>query len=345
MPVTTDTIGWGLIGASNIARQRVAGAIRSSVQGRLVAVASHNLELAQAFAREFEIPSAYDSLNDLFGNSQVSVVYVSSTNQYHHPQVLAAAAAGRHILCEKPLAMRLEDAVEMVRVCRERGVLLATNHHLRNAVTIRALRELVADGAIGEVRSALASQPVHIPADEWRRANPAAGAGVSYDVLVHTADAVRFILGQEPMEVCALGRSGPTMANGINDSVMATYRFKSGALAQVYADFNTPQARTRVEVLGSEGSAVGIDVLSKTSEHRGRVTLRRGGGEEEIALESDASRYLRAIDCFNAAVHGQGEPACTGIDGVRSLAMVLAAEEAARTGRTVAVKDAGLEFR
>ena len=340
-----EAIGWGLIGASNIARQRVARAIRESDDGELVAIVSHSRELALQFAREFDIAHIYDSLTELFANQRVSVVYVSSTNQHHHGQVLAAATAGRHVLCEKPLATRLEEAVEMARACRARGVLLATNHHLRNAVTIRAMRKLVAEGAIGQVLSAMASQPVYVAPNVWRRTDPAAGAGVSYDVLVHAADAVRFILGQEPLQVCAMACSGPMMARGINDSIMATYSFERGALAQVYADFNTAHARTRVEVLGSEGSIIGTDVLGKIPEHRGRVVVRRSGGEEEIAVESDDSRYRRAINCFNAAVRGTGVPACTGADGIRSLAMILAAEEAARTGSTVAVSDAGLEFQ
>ena len=338
------SIGWGLIGASNIARQRVAQAIKQSAEGRLVGIMSHSPARAEAFAREFEIQHCYASVSDLLADSQIAAVYISSTNQHHHPQALAAAAAAKHVLCEKPIATELNHAIEMVRACRDAGVVMGVNHHLRNAVCIRAMRDAVADGKIGTPLSAILSQPVYVGQDEWRRSAPAAGSGVSFDVLVHAADAARFILGQEPVEACALGRSSASMANGVNDSIMATYRFAGGALAQLYADFNVAHGRTRVEIHGDEGSIFGADVLGKTPDYRGRVVLRRGSGDEEIAQESDESRYLCGINRFNAAIRNTGQPACTGAEGIRSLAMILAAEAAASSGKTVPVSGAGLDL-
>ena len=150
--------------------------------------------------------------------------------------------------------------------------------------------------AAGSVRpvSAIVSQPVYVGEHEWRREKPSAGSGVSFDVLVHGADAIRYILGQEPMEVCAMGRSSASMANSVNDCIMPTYRFDGGAIASLYADFNAPQGRTRVEIHGPGGSVFGYDVLGKTPHYRGRVVLRIDGRDEEIAVESDESRYLRA---------------------------------------------------
>jgi 1,5-anhydro-D-fructose reductase (1,5-anhydro-D-mannitol-forming) len=340
----TALVGWGLVGASNIARQRVANAINRSDEGRVVGVMSHSRALAEAFADEFEIPHYYDSLPDLLAQPRVTAVYISSTNQYHHEQVLAAAAAGKHVLCEKPLATDLDDAIEMVRACRAAGVIMGTNHHLRSSVTIRAMRAAMANGRIGTPVSAIVSQPVFVGEKEWRRDTPAAGSGVSFDVLVHSADAIRYILGQEPVEVCAMGRSSTSMANGVNDSIMATYLFHGGVLASLYADFNVAHGRTRIEIHGRDGSIFGSDVLGKTPNDRGRVVLRHSGGEEEIAVESDESRYLLGINRFNAAVLRVGQPACSGIDGIRSLAMVLAAEAAARTGKTTQISDAGLDL-
>jgi 1,5-anhydro-D-fructose reductase (1,5-anhydro-D-mannitol-forming) len=338
----TEVIGWGLVGASNIARQRVAGAIVDSDRGELVAVMSHRLELAKSFAAEFAIPQSCDSLQRLLQHPRVNAVYVSSRNQYHHAQVLEAAAAGKHVLCEKPLATTLSDAVDMVRACSAAGVVFGTNHHLRNSTIIRAMHEVVASGRIGAPISALVSQPVHVAEAEWRRSEPADGSGVSFDVLVHGADAIRYILGQEPIEVCAMGRSSASMAGGVNDSIMSTFRFDGGALASLYADFNAPQGRTRIEIHGSDGSIFGLDVLGKTPHYRGRVALRQGDRDEEIAVESQESRYLLGINRFNSAILGHGVPACTGLDGLRSLAMILAAEEAAASGKTEPVSGIGL---
>jgi 1,5-anhydro-D-fructose reductase (1,5-anhydro-D-mannitol-forming) len=340
----TALIGWGLVGASNIARQRVAQAVKQSEKGQLVGIVSHSPDLAAAFAAEFAIARCFDSLPELLAESRIAAVYVSSTNQHHHAQVMAAAAAGKHVLCEKPLATNLDDAVEMVRACRDAGVVMGTNHHLRSSVTIRALRALIAGGRIGTPVSAIVSQPAYVSEREWRRTTPAAGSGVSFDILVHAADAIRYILGQEPVEVCAMGRSSASMANAVHDSIMPTFRFDGGALASLYADFNAPQGRTRIEIHGPQGSVFGADVLGKTPDYRGRVVLRIGGREEEIALESEDSRYLAGINRFNSAILDKGQPVCSGIDGIRSLAMILAAEHAAESQRTVRVSDAGLDL-
>jgi 1,5-anhydro-D-fructose reductase (1,5-anhydro-D-mannitol-forming) len=339
----TEVIGWGLVGASNIARQRVANAIAGSDRGAIVAVMSHRLELAKAFAAEFAVPHHFDSLRQLLQQPRLSAVYISSRNQFHHSQVLEAAAAGKHVLCEKPLATNLRDATEMVRACSAAGVVFGTNHHLRNSTTIRAMHDVVASGRIGAPLSAVVTQPVHVAEAEWRRNDPASGSGVSFDVLVHGADAIRYILGREPLEVCAMGRSSASMAGGVNDSIMTTFRFDGGALASLYADFNAAQGRTRIEIHGSEGSIYGSDVLGKTPHHRGRVVLRLEDQDQEIAVESPDSRYLLGINRFHDAMLGNGQPACSGLDGLRSLAMILAAEAAAASGKTESVSDAGLD--
>src|SRR6185295_16564195 len=120
MPSKAKT-GWGLIGASTIARQYMLEAIRAQPDHDVVAVMSSSAQRARAFADEHRIDAAYDSLDALLADPAVQVVYVSTTNELHLPQVLAAARAGKHVLCEKPLALSVDDAVAMVRACREAG--------------------------------------------------------------------------------------------------------------------------------------------------------------------------------------------------------------------------------
>ncbi|WP_037455725.1 Gfo/Idh/MocA family protein, partial [Sinorhizobium fredii] len=141
-------IRWGLIGASTIAREWVIGAIRAA-GGEVVSVMSSSEERGQAYAAENGIAKAVASLDDLVGDAGVDAVYISTTNELHHAQALAAIHAGKHVLCEKPLAMNLNDGCEMVLKACEAGVVIGTNHHLRNAATHRAMREAIAAGRIG----------------------------------------------------------------------------------------------------------------------------------------------------------------------------------------------------
>ena len=142
-------LGWGCIGASDIADTRMIPAIAAQPDARVVAVMSAQGERARQLAAAHEIPAAYDSLQALLADPAVDAVYISSTNERHLAQALAAARAGKHVLCEKPLALTLADARQMVDACHQAGVVIGTNHHLRNAASIRTLQRLVAEGAIG----------------------------------------------------------------------------------------------------------------------------------------------------------------------------------------------------
>src|SRR5262249_53693339 len=144
----SQPLGWGLIGASDIARTRMIEAIRAQPDSDVVAVMSSDAERARRYAAENAIRHAYDTLDAMLGDSRVDVVYISTTNELHYSQTLAAARAGKHVLCEKPLALTLDDARAMVAACQAADVVKGTNHHLRNAATHRTLRRLIAEGAI-----------------------------------------------------------------------------------------------------------------------------------------------------------------------------------------------------
>ncbi|TIP61806.1 MAG: Gfo/Idh/MocA family oxidoreductase, partial [Mesorhizobium sp.] len=143
------SVRWGLIGASTIARQFMINAIRAQADGEITAVMSSSAERAEAYARENGIPAAVSTLDALL-STDIDAVYISTTNELHLEQGLAAIKAGKHVLCEKPLALTSADARKMVAAAREAGIVFGTNHHLRNAGTHRAMRKAIADGRIGK---------------------------------------------------------------------------------------------------------------------------------------------------------------------------------------------------
>jgi 1,5-anhydro-D-fructose reductase (1,5-anhydro-D-mannitol-forming) len=328
-------VGWGLIGASTIAREHVLGAIRAAGEGEAVAVVSADAARGRRFAEEHGVARSYARLEDLLADPAVDAVYVSTTNELHLPQALAAAAAGKHVLCEKPLALSVADARRMVAACREAGVVMGTNHHLRNAAAHRAMREAIAAGRIGRPLAARVFHAVHLPPhlQGWRIERPEAGGGVVLDITVHDADTLRFVLDDEPEEVVALEQSaGMARAAGLEDGAMAVVRFRSGLLAQLHEAFTVKHAGTGLEVHGSEGSLVARDVM--TQRPVGEVVLRTGAGAEALPLEHE-NLYEGALRRFHAATRGEGRPAATGEDGGMSLAVALAVRRSAREGRRV----------
>jgi 1,5-anhydro-D-fructose reductase (1,5-anhydro-D-mannitol-forming) len=339
MPITkplTDTTGWGFIGASTIAAAHMVGAVRAQAGHEVVAIASSSAERAQAFAATHRVARGHASVDALLADPAVDAVYISTTNEQHFPQALAAAAAGKHVLCEKPLALRLGEARQMVRACADAGVVLATNHHLRNAATHRKIRDLVQEGAVGKVLFARVFHAVYLPPQlqGWRIDKPEAGGGVILDIAVHDADTLRFVLGAEPIDVVGMAQTASMAREGLEDGVMAVIRFEGGLLAQIHDAFTTRHAGNGIEIHGEGGSIVGRGVMTQRAD--GEVWLRDAEGERLVPVVH-TNLYERGVAAFCAAMRGEGAPAATGLDGVRSLATALAIAEACRSGTRVAV--------
>ena len=335
----TGTIGWGLVGASNIARQYVINAIRQN-GGEPLIVMSTDSDRGAAFAAENRIAGSTTDLDVLLATPGIDAVYVSTTNELHRDQAIAAARAGKHILCEKPLALTLADAHAAVDAAKAAGVVFATNHHLRNAGAHRAIRQAIRDGRIGRPLAARVFHAVYLPPSlqGWRINAPAAGGGVILDIAVHDADTLRFVLDDEPDEVVAVAQSSGLAVAGLADAVMTSVRFRSGLIAQTHDAFTAAHAGTGFEVHGTEGSLIARNVM--TQQPVGEVMLRTAAGEEALPVAHE-KLYDRAVRLFHAAVKGEDEPAATGEDGLWSLATALAVRDAAASGRSVAVRVGG----
>jgi 1,5-anhydro-D-fructose reductase (1,5-anhydro-D-mannitol-forming) len=330
---------WGLLGASTIASEHMIGAMRAN-GGDIVAVLSSDAARGQFYAQIHGIPRSTTDLAALVEATDIDAVYISTTNDLHRDQVYAAAAAGKHVMCEKPLALTLADARAMVAECQRRGVVMGTNHHLRNAATHRAMRDAIVAGRIGKPLFARVFHAVYLPPhlQGWRIKTPAAGGGVILDITVHDADTLRFVLGDEPESVSAMVSRAGLGEAGLEDGVMGVVRFAGGVLAQFHDAFTTRYATTGFEVHGEEGSLVATDCM--TQQPKGEVVLRTADGAVPLALIHE-DLYARSIRLFQGAVAGSGVPAATGEDGVRSLALALATTEAAKTGRETSIASQG----
>ena len=331
--------GWGIIGAATIARQYMIRAINAQPDGHVVAVMSRSDHRARAFADENGIGRSYHQINDILADKQITAIYICTTNERHKAECIAAAQAGKHVLCEKPLALSLTDALQMVAAARQAGVVMGTNHHLRNAATHRTLQHHVQSGSIGEPLAARVFHAVSLPENlrTWRVSNPATGAGVVLDITVHDTDTLRFILQDEVEEVTAMTAQTGMGTGGIEDSVMGVMRFSRGVLAQFHDAFTVAHAGTGLEIHGTEGSLCATGVM--TQQPVGHLTLRKQNQVTPIRLEMPAEDlYTRSVRCFHRAIRGEGDPAATADDGVRSLAVGLAVLKAARNGQHVPVQ-------
>ncbi|MGF6598555.1 1,5-anhydro-D-fructose reductase (1,5-anhydro-D-mannitol-forming) [Paraburkholderia sp. GAS448] len=329
-------IRWALVGASTIADEWMVNAIRTQPDGTIEAVVSGSAERAREFADKHGIARLSTNLDEILADRDIVAVYISSTNEKHLPQVLAAAAAGKHVLCEKPLALSETDASQMIEACAAHQVVLATNHHLRCAATHRRMRDLIRSGAVGTPLYVRVFHAVSLPPHlrGWRIERPDAGGGVIFDISVHDADTLRFLLDAEPVEVSAMTSSGSMGSAGLADGVMGIIRFSNGVLAQIHDAFNVPYASTGLEIHGTEGSLIARDVM--TQRPVGAIELRSAKGLEIVEVVHQ-DLYITAVAQFHRAVVLGEDPAATGPDGYRSLATALALQESASTGAHVTV--------
>ena len=327
---------WALIGASDIAATQVLPALRQLGHEAVVVVGSDG-ERVTRYATRHGIGRGTTSVEEALGSggrSDIDAVYVSTTNERHAAGVHAAVGAGCHVLCEKPLATSLDQARAMVDAAAGAGVVMATNHHLRNSPVIRTLRGLVADGTLGRVLGVRVAHTNLLPERlrGWRLGSEA-GAGVVLDLTVHDVDTVRFVTGMEVLEVAAVGMAQGMSAGGV-DAVAVAGRLSGDATVALHDAFTIPHARSAVEVFGTAASALATDAMSQTPD--GEVLLRRDDREGVLVDVGERENlYVRGLRAFADAVAGHGEPPCTGEDGVRSLAVALAVMESLTTGKRI----------
>jgi 1,5-anhydro-D-fructose reductase (1,5-anhydro-D-mannitol-forming) len=334
--LSSSSLRFALLGASDIAATRLVPALRRTGH-EVVAVLSSSSERGRAYADANGIEDATTDLDAILARDDVDAVYVSTTNELHHAPTLAAAAAGKHVLCEKPLALTLEHAWEMVDACERAGVALATNHHLPAAGTHRAIARCVRNGAIGEPVAVRVFHANRLPdrLQGWRLTSPERGAGVILDVTCHDAAAVNAILDRPALEATALAVSQGPWGAAAEDAAMSAIRYEGDVLVQTHDAFTVPFAGSGLEVHGTEGSLFARDVM--TQDPVGRIVLRNQAREWSVDPDDRHDLYDTTLNAFAAAVAGEGRPIVDGADGVRALAVALAVKQAAERGRTVPV--------
>ncbi|MGA1369545.1 MAG: Gfo/Idh/MocA family protein [Blastocatellia bacterium] len=302
-------MGWGLIGCGDIARKRVAPAIRDHADSDLIAVSRARSDLAESFAREFGAQRWYADWRDLLTDDAVEAVYVATPVHLHSEQVIAAAEAGCHVLCEKPMALDRQQCDRMLDACRASGVALGVAYYRHFYPVLERVRTLLLDGAIG--------QPIHARVEAFERFNPPPGADRSWlldpsqggggpmmDFGCHRIEVLLHLLG--PIREATGHHAHILFQRAVEDTSIATFRFESGALATLTVSHATWEPRDSVQLDGSEGS-ISIPVLN-----RGEMVVRTARGERVETHPPHANLHLPSIVDFVAAVRERRAP---GVDG------------------------------
>jgi len=340
-------LGWAIVSTGRHAENKIAPAINAAPHAELVAVYSRNQQRADAFAERYGAKAAYDDLGTLLRDARVDAVFITSPNALHATQTLQAAEAGKHVLTEKPMATTIDDALAMIRACRQHGVTFGVGFHLRQHPAHVEARRILAEGTLGSL-ALLQGQwgfgtrgqtmpPSRPPLQQWwEEPDLIGGASTMMGTGVHVVDLFRFLLGQEIVEVTALA-DGQTPSQPLEQLLTLSMRLASGPLATVCCGRRLPDSQNDLVIYGSDGRLAGRGTLWEARE--GALEIK----SETVNTSADyphdlLANYVDEIEDFDRAVSERREPAATGLDGLRTVEVTLAMIASAREGRTVKIE-------
>lgn len=305
--------------------------INSFEGNRLIGVVSRDQARADDFAKRFGAQHAYTRYEDLLRNPEVTVVAIHTPNALHAEQAIAAARAGKHVFCDKPMATSVADAERIVRECEKAGVKLGINFHNRFMPCFIETKRIIASGEIGTVMmvqlEASAGPAAESVSASWRGDAAMAGLGTSMNVGVHVYDILRYVLSSEIVQVSAIFDAAPGV---MERTSLATFKFANGAMAQVNVNQTTPNPHNDFVIYGSKGRITGK-----------ALTRSRAGGELQVLAQDGTTRSTSypAINAHEACVVGFSKalldgsaPSASGIDGLRSVQLTDAIGKSAWEG-------------
>lgn len=326
-PLRAGIIGTGGISTAHAAGYRTAGAA-------LVAVADVNRDAAERRAEAWSVPRAYADPARMLAEANLDVVSICTPVSSHHTLVLAAADAGVHVLCEKPIALDLHHAQEMVDACREAGVLLQIGHQLRSAGAVAHAKRMITSGVIGDISFVRLRQ-----AHDWGGAlqvrpsfatSASGGGGTLLDNGCHLMDLARFFAGDaEEVYARVATRRWPIE---LEDTAVVSVRFASGALGSIETGWSATGWEEGFWIYGTAGS---LEWTNRHQEPVLRHAFRDSPGttwaDTDVAhLEFAGDKaHTRQIRAFLQAVAGDGPVPCSGEDGMEAVRFVLAAYDSA----------------
>jgi predicted dehydrogenase len=323
----TGALNWGLLSTARINRA-VIPPLRASKRNRLLAVASRTRETAEAYAREWNIPRAHASYEALLSDPEIDVVYNSLPNHLHAEWTIRAVEAGKHVLCEKPLALDVSEVDAIRRAATKHGRAVAEAFMYRHhPLTLRA-QELVMSGALGALMLIRGSFSFVLSREDDIRWRPEFGGGSLRDIGCYPVSYARTMAGADPVEVYGAGVSSRT---GVDVTFCGQMQFAGGLLAQFDCSFAAPY-RTFMEVVGTEAILEapypfkpGLDA---------HMILRRGERAETITAPGQELYSGEVEDMADVILEGRS-PRVPLSDSRANVAVLAALLESARVNKPI----------
>lgn len=319
-------VRFGVLGAAEIALEKVIPAMRAAEQVDVVAIASRDGKVARAAADRLGLPRAFEGYDALLADEDVDAVYVPLPNHLHAEWTMAAARAGKHVLCEKPLALDAGSAEEMDRACANAGVLLMEAFMYRFHPQWVAARDLARSGALGGLVTVRTMFSYDKRDPQNIRNIPEYGGGGLLDIGCYGIDAARWLFDEEPVRAIGSVRVDPVL--GIDTLATGVLDFSGGRHAS-FTCCTQCAPDQRVDVVGTTGRLT-VEIPFNTPPDRpARLFVTRGSETETVEFPA-ADHYTLQADAFAAAVMGDAPVPVPGTNGAANLAVIEALRASAR---------------
>jgi|FLYL01.1.fsa_nt_gi predicted dehydrogenase len=337
----THPVKVGIIGVGGVATLHYPGFV--AAEAEIKAMADLDARALARRQRAWGVPDVYEDYRKLLEDPEIEAVTICLPNALHHEATLAAARAGKHVYCEKPISLSLRQAQEMIDVCREEGVVLQVGHHLRSLGAAEKVKAMIASGELGELTYLRLRQ-----AHDWAGAQSvrrsfgtfaSAGGGTLLDNGVHMLDLARYFAG-DVREVYARIATRK-FAIEVEDTAVVNLTFESGAFGTVESAWTATGWEESFAVYGTKGAVEYTNRPEPVMHHRFRESPGTTWGEPDVAVYRFAGlqTHARAIVEFLQAVRGEESVPCTGEDGLEAVRLVLAAYESTRHNRPLPLSE------
>ncbi len=333
-------VNWAIYGCGKIAEKRVLPGIVNSRSNRLAGIISRDADRAEGLARKHGASRAYTGLEAALDDPDIYVVYVGTPNAIHTEGVLAALSAGKHVFCDKPLALTVEDCLAMIRSAARHDVKLGVGFNNRYNPVHRDVRDRMAAGQIGKLRFANAQFFLDRPRGSWRLDPALAGGGVVFDMGIHLVDFLRYMTGLEVRRVTAV-MDFESYGHPLDAADHGLLEFEGGGVAAVNVSNRIPVPGNIVQYYGSEGSLFLEDTMVTQVgvglPPSGTLTVMEDNGTTARLTYPVVDLFEAEVEAFGQAIANDTAPEVSGVDGLRALEICLAMHESATRHQAVEV--------
>jgi predicted dehydrogenase len=320
-------LNWGLLSTARINRALIPP-LRASKRNQLLAVASRSQESAEAYAREWKISRAHGSYEALLADPEIDVIYNPLPNHLHAEWTIKAVEAGKHVLCEKPLALSVDEVDAVAAAAQKHGRVVAEAFMYRHHSQTLKAQELVQDGSLGNLKLLRGSFSFVLDREGDIRFDPTMGGGSIWDVGCYPISFMRTVVGSEPLEVFGWQVTGPS---GIDETFVGQIRFAGDVYGQFDSSFVIP-FHTYMEIVGDAATLVVPRPFKPGLSEK--LFLVRDGKTETIKVTGQ-ELYLGEVEDVADAITLGKSPRISMEDSRANVAAIVALLKSARTGQSV----------